>query len=318
MKRFTKKMIAMLMAAAILCLIPGGYSMKVSAEEPVTFAVEYLEGSREWRYQAYTSTFDSSKSHRELYYLRRAIKPGDYVVVYNSSDYSEPLDLGTTPLGNLTVKETRKFTSIFSGDIENCYILTGANCSINANVKNAYCYGSSLSNFNKDVEEMRLIGDDNGLACTVGSSGVVDHLYATTSVGDRVFYDLYDFEKDSFLVQNGALATEYTKYHYAPKMEITAENFDHERYANDYPDLKAVFGYDATALFNHYSTCGILEGRVAHTVHLDFDYKRYADDYPDLKAAFGYNSDLLYNHYVNSGIKENRVAYDTSNRVFRY
>lgn len=41
------------------------------------------------------------------------------------------------------------------------------------------------------------------------------------------------------------------------------ETFNHEAYADTYPDLKAVFGYDATALYNHYMLYGKTEGRVA-------------------------------------------------------
>ena len=39
------------------------------------------------------------------------------------------------------------------------------------------------------------------------------------------------------------------------------------RYANDYADLKKAFGYDANALFNHYLTYGIKEGRTAYTTY---------------------------------------------------
>lgn len=41
------------------------------------------------------------------------------------------------------------------------------------------------------------------------------------------------------------------------------ETFDYKAYADTYPDLKAVFGYDATALYNHYMLSGKAEGRVA-------------------------------------------------------
>lgn len=41
------------------------------------------------------------------------------------------------------------------------------------------------------------------------------------------------------------------------------ETFDYKAYADTYPDLKAVFGYDATALYNHYVLSGKSEGRVA-------------------------------------------------------
>ena len=37
------------------------------------------------------------------------------------------------------------------------------------------------------------------------------------------------------------------------------ETFDYETYADTYPDLKAAFGYDAAALYNHYET--IWKGR---------------------------------------------------------
>lgn len=41
------------------------------------------------------------------------------------------------------------------------------------------------------------------------------------------------------------------------------ETFDYKAYADTYPDLKAAFGYDATALYNHYVLSGKAEGRVA-------------------------------------------------------
>lgn len=40
-------------------------------------------------------------------------------------------------------------------------------------------------------------------------------------------------------------------------------DFDYQTYADTYPDLKAAFGYDAAALYNHYETNGKAEGRVA-------------------------------------------------------
>lgn len=41
------------------------------------------------------------------------------------------------------------------------------------------------------------------------------------------------------------------------------ETFDYVTYSDTYPDLKAAFGYDATALYNHYLIYGKAEGRVA-------------------------------------------------------
>lgn len=103
----------------------------------------------------------------------------------------------------------------------------------------------------------------------------------------------------------------------APKAEISYENFDFVRYADEYPDVKAAYGYDAEALYGHYVSSGIAEGRKGYASRLGFDHRRYADDYPDLKDIYGYDAEALYRHYITAGIKEKRVAYDTSNEVFR-
>ena len=43
----------------------------------------------------------------------------------------------------------------------------------------------------------------------------------------------------------------------------TLETFNYIAYADRYEDLKEVYGYDKAALYNHYVTCGVNEGRVA-------------------------------------------------------
>lgn len=47
----------------------------------------------------------------------------------------------------------------------------------------------------------------------------------------------------------------------------TVEEFDYIAYADRYPDVRAVFGYDRDALYNHYVTCGIKEGRMAQGIN---------------------------------------------------
>lgn len=98
--------------------------------------------------------------------------------------------------------------------------------------------------------------------------------------------------------------------------------FNYKTYADTYADLKAAFGYDAAALYNHYLSYGKAEGRTAvFTENAQntaaesletFDYKAYADTYADLKAAFGYNATALYNHYLSYGKAEGRVAVFTA------
>lgn len=45
------------------------------------------------------------------------------------------------------------------------------------------------------------------------------------------------------------------------------DEFDYAAYADRYPDLRKVFGYDKEALYEHYVTCGVNEGRIARGIN---------------------------------------------------
>lgn len=47
----------------------------------------------------------------------------------------------------------------------------------------------------------------------------------------------------------------------------TMEEFDYVAYADRYSDLRNVFGYDKEALYEHYVTCGVKEGRIAGAIN---------------------------------------------------
>ena len=85
--------------------------------------------------------------------------------------------------------------------------------------------------------------------------------------------------------------------------------FDADYYSNTYPDLKAAFGNDKTALLQHFITYGMGEGRNGNA---SFNVSAYMENNPDLIAAFG-REDLksYYLHYINYGKKEGRTATGT-------
>ncbi len=58
----------------------------------------------------------------------------------------------------------------------------------------------------------------------------------------------------------------------APKV-IGGIKFDADYYKTRYPDLAQAFGDDEDALFNHYVTCGMAEGRVAVATPEDTSYQ---------------------------------------------
>lgn len=81
--------------------------------------------------------------------------------------------------------------------------------------------------------------------------------------------------------------------------------FNPTYYSNKYPDLKKVFGSNATSLFNHFYTYGMKEGRLAIAT---FNVTAYKNRYVDLQKAFGNDLPSYYKHYVQFGHKENRVG----------
>ena len=60
--------------------------------------------------------------------------------------------------------------------------------------------------------------------------------------------------------------------------------FDAEYYAEQYPDLKAAFGNNEKALYQHFLKFGIKEGRVMNPI---IDIVKYREQYGDLQDAFG-------------------------------
>lgn len=79
--------------------------------------------------------------------------------------------------------------------------------------------------------------------------------------------------------------------------------FDAEYYAETYSDVAAVYGDDEQALYNHYLTYGIYEGRNASQA---FDVQSYRESYGDLQAAFGDDWKAYADHYLTYGLSEGR------------
>ena len=76
------------------------------------------------------------------------------------------------------------------------------------------------------------------------------------------------------------------------------------QYLASYPDLRAVFGLNATAATQHYFANGRLEGRDPGR----FDSWLYTASNPDLARAFGLDSEAAARHYINNGMAEGRAV----------
>lgn len=90
----------------------------------------------------------------------------------------------------------------------------------------------------------------------------------------------------------------------AEDLEALKKIFDVNIYAKAYPDVAKAYGNDREALWNHYITHGLKEGRTQ--INPAFNVFAYISAYPDLQNAFGDDLVAYYVHYANYGINENR------------
>ncbi len=102
-------------------------------------------------------------------------------------------------------------------------------------------------------------------------------------------------------VQNPTAVT-YGKVSDADKA-LLMQLFDAEYYLAQNPDLVELYGNDIEALFNHFCTLGIFEGR---TCNANFDPSAYASAYEDLFSLFGNDILKYYEHYLTLGAAEER------------
>ncbi len=79
--------------------------------------------------------------------------------------------------------------------------------------------------------------------------------------------------------------------------------FDAEYYAAHNPDVVAVIGNDPTALYMHFITIGVNEGRFGNAT---FNAAEYKDANPDLAAVLGTDLMAYANHYMTVGQAEGR------------
>lgn len=71
------------------------------------------------------------------------------------------------------------------------------------------------------------------------------------------------------------------------------------------PDLTDALGTNQKALFEHFISSGMKEGRQGSS---NFNLDAYKANNPDLVAAFGNDNIKYYDHYIASGKAEGRIA----------
>lgn len=132
---------------------------------------------------------------------------------------------------------------------------------------------------------------------------IVEHAFMSNSSDAANF-----LSNDEGLKKLGVADATGIAQYYGLKKETPVDYsavFDAAYYANRYPDLKAAFGNDESALLQYFIQYGMAEGRQGSS---QFDVYSYKNLYPDLRAAFGNNLKSYYMHYISSGKAEGRKA----------
>lgn len=204
-----KTIVSLLAVAALLLLTPGLNQLQVSAAEPVTYSLKYVEAEEEWRFHI-GAWDDNNAGHRELYYLKQSIKDGDLIVI-EGGDHSLNLELPVN-LNNITFNHT--YTAIITAkSVENVYVLRDSVAVVNGDVTNAHVYDNAVANFNNNVTNLFITKERSGEQ-SIAVLGTVD--YVKTGDAEKVYNEFYNFQANSFRQEEGILKTDPSKYSTIP------------------------------------------------------------------------------------------------------
>lgn len=202
--------VSLLAAAALLFLMPGAAKLQVSAEEPVTYSLKYVEANGEWRYHV-GSWDDNNMGHRELYYLKQFIKDGDIIVV-ESGDHSLNLDLSTVRLSNITFNHSHSAV-ISAKSVDTVYVLRDSVGVVNGDVTDAFVYDNAVANFNNNVQNLYITKERSGEQ-TIAVVGTV--AYVRTGDSEKIYNELYNFQANTFRQEKGILKTDPSQFSLLP------------------------------------------------------------------------------------------------------
>lgn len=207
-----KKTVSLVLAAALLFLLPDASAITASAEEEhATYYIRYMENEDSWRAQK-LSVWDDSRESAGLDFVTNNIKEGDLLIIEGDGKKDLKLEINVR-LNNLTVKNTGLALVSVKNGIDYCFILKDSVAAINGDITNAYVYDNGRCNLNNNVTNLYLQGEPK-LEATVVVQGTVS--YAKFAEEDRTIYEFYNFAAGTFVTENGILKTNASQYSTTP------------------------------------------------------------------------------------------------------
>lgn len=212
MKGF-KKIVSLLMVAALAALLPGANALKASAATPTTYYVKYDTDKKDWRVQV--GEWDDKYEGGEIYYLNNgdnAIKDGDILVVLDNAEHATG-NQGLTVnahLSNLTIN--RSHAAVTTNGVDECFVLGDSYAAITGDITNAYVYDNAVCSFHSNVSSLNLIASkENRVRTTVTVDGTV--AYASAANKGGIIWEYFNFASGSFHYDYAnALMTDSSQY----------------------------------------------------------------------------------------------------------
>lgn len=221
-----KLLCGLLIAAFVLCFIPGGIGEMKAEAATSSYCVKYLADKGEYRFVS-GNTWNDSLYNRELYYMLQDIKDGDTIVVDGNetngacTDPILNLDLSNITLGNLTVVDG--YVSVTVKECTEFMAVKSSVVTIMGNVINAHLYGWTKVNFYNNVTSLELgsvskpsVASYTGDAIGVGTATKV---FTTTDGVEQKAY--YDFKANTLKITKGAVTTDAANYSTTPSATTT-------------------------------------------------------------------------------------------------
>jgi hypothetical protein len=232
-----------------------------------------------------------------------------------TGEYGASYKTGSHQGSDLAVPVGTDVYASFSGTVYKAADLTtsfGKHVVVESTVNNKtiYCIYAHMSKREVNTGDKITAGQKIGETGSTGNSSG-PHLHVEIRIGS---YSGNTTNPRNYISQNkdplkNVIAT--------PTPEPLPEKylFDPEYYASMYDDVKATYGTDERALYNHWITYGKAEGRSPSPL---FDPKYYLEKNPDVKNAYGTDYSKAYDHWVTYGIYEYRKCSPIFDTAYYY
>lgn len=208
--KLLKRIMATVLAVALLAFVPGVNAATAQAATPRTFTVKYVPALSAWRVQM-LAQWDDEKENGDLSFLDAYVQDGDSVVVIGGSGSPAFNDFKiNAKLANLTLMEVTGGIVVYANKgITDIVVIKGSAASLHGTYDNVYVYDNSAANVNDNVKYLQ-VSKESSMEMSVTALGTVDRC----QIDDRgnVLKTMYNVKANSLRIVKGVDKTDASAY----------------------------------------------------------------------------------------------------------